>query len=250
MRVLKWSSLGPSELSFGEFDFTKNLLLFFLIMNCCCQGLQFHEVSFHLIALGDKMQLASEIRTLLSSDLRRWGISSRCAVSNGKYAVLSTLHTKELWWNINYDIDYANISLPSTSIPRLLVWTSGNLSIRLRVIWRPRLPWYMWNQYQRGCLNNFYTYSCPDNQSAWHFFYTLIGHLKNDAFLFDFFDHCLRHDFDLAFLERGFGVINQLLAEHRQDIGQSFDKSDTNFARKFWVPRLEIIFQEIMQFTA
>lgn len=57
-------------------------------------------------------------------------------------------------------------------------------------------------------------------------------------------------DIDLGLLECRFGVLDQLLAEHGQDGGESLDEGDADGVGELGVPGAEILFEEVMHFTA
>jgi hypothetical protein len=69
----------------------------------------------------------------------------------------------------------------------------------------------------------------------------LVGILNDDRLLPDILDHGSGEDIDLVLLESRLGVLDELLGEGGQDIGESFDKGDPELVSDFGVPLSEIV---------
>lgn len=63
----------------------------------------------------------------------------------------------------------------------------------------------------------------------------------------DVLDHGLGSDFNVLFLEAGFRVLDQLLAEHGQNIGEGFDQSDMEIVFDLRNPLEQILLEEILE---
>lgn len=54
----------------------------------------------------------------------------------------------------------------------------------------------------------------------------------------------------MALLEGGLCVVDELLAEHGQHIGEGLDEGDADFAGELGVPGTQVFFEEVVQFAA
>jgi hypothetical protein len=75
------------------------------------------------------------------------------------------------------------------------------------------------------------------------------GDLGLDVLVGNLLDHGLGADGDRLLLEGRFGVVNQLLGEHGENVGESLDESDVEVVLDFGNPLLQVIVEEILKFT-
>lgn len=68
-----------------------------------------------------------------------------------------------------------------------------------------------------------------------------------DILVGDVLDHGLGPDFNVFFLEARFRVLNQLLAEHGEDIGESLDQGDMKIVLDLRNPLEQIFLEEILE---
>lgn len=90
------------------------------------------------------------------------------------------------------------------------------------------------------------TYSGPDDHPTRDLFHALVGHLEDDAFLFDFLDHRLGQDINFSFLKGRLGVVDEGFAERGQHGWESLHKGDLHPTGEFRIPIFEIFLQEIV----
>ena len=77
----------------------------------------------------------------------------------------------------------------------------------------------------------------------------LVGVLHLDRLFRHVLDHGSGQDINLVFLESGFSVLDQLLGKGGKDVGESFDQGDLELVGDFGVPSLQVVNQEIVQFS-
>lgn len=68
-----------------------------------------------------------------------------------------------------------------------------------------------------------------------------------NVFVGDVLDHGLGSDLNVFFLEAGFRVLDQLLAEHGQDIGEGFDQGHMEIVFDLRNPFEQILLEEILE---
>lgn len=68
-----------------------------------------------------------------------------------------------------------------------------------------------------------------------------------DVFVSDLFDHGLCTNINGLFLKSGFGVVDELLGKHGEDVGESLDEGDVEVVGDFRDPFLEILLEEVLE---
>ena len=76
------------------------------------------------------------------------------------------------------------------------------------------------------------------------------GRLGLNVLVRHLLDHSLGADRDLLLVERALRVVDQLLAEHGEHIGQSLNEGDVEVLRDLWDPLAQVLSEKILQLAS
>ena len=219
MRVLEGTNLlGAAELLLALTDLIEDLVALLIGLD---QGLLLGELGkllLDLISLGHGVEEAGQEGTLLTGNLGGGSVVGDGTVTDGP-DVVSTVHNQVL--------------VDSETTARVSL--SGELAHQVT------------DNGADGVTGG------PDEKTVGDGLHALgsigVGNLGLDVLVGDVLDHGLGADSDGLLLEGRLGVVNQLLGEHGQDVGQSLDKGNVEVVLNLGNPLLEIVVEEILELT-
>lgn len=169
-------------------------------------GPQGSELLLELGLLAELLEDIGEIDTLLTGDLGSRGIRGGCTVSNG----VDTVSTEQR--EVVVDEETPSLGLDVRELGHKV---SGNVP---------------------GSVTG-----SPDEETVRNLFDFLIGVLDDDALGLDVLDHGSSEDINLVLLEGGLSVLDELLGEGGENVGEGLDKGDLESVGNLGVPLLKVI---------
>lgn len=220
MGVLEGTNLlGSTELLLALTDLIKNLIALIVGLGLGLAIGQVLEFLLNGIGLGHGVEKTSQEGTLLAGNLSSGSIVGNSTIANGP-DVLGTVHDK--------------VFVDSKTTAGVLL--SGDLTHQITDNWANSVT------------------SGPNQQTVGDSLHSLgsirVSDLGLNVLVSDILDHSLSADGDLFLLKGRFGVVNQLLGEHGQNVGQSFDQSNVEVVLNLGNPLLQIIVEEILKLTS
>jgi hypothetical protein len=177
------------------------------------------ELGVDFLRLGHVVEHAGEESTFLSGDLGCWGVVCDCAVTDGPH-VLGALDNQ--------------VFVHGQTTSRVLL--GGDLADQVL------------DQRSEGVSGS------PDEQSVGNLLNLLLAvrasRLGLDVLVGHVLNHGLCADGNRLLLERLLGVVDELLGEHGQNVGQSLDKGDMEVVFDLWEPLLQIRVEEVLELAS
>jgi hypothetical protein len=219
VRVLKGSDLlDAAEALLELLDFAKDLVAGFLAGGfLLCDG-ELGELGVDFLRLGHVVEHAGEKSTFLGSDLGCWSVVCNSAITDGP-DILGALDDQVLI----HGKTAAGVLLCGDLVDE--VFDHGSESVT----------------------------GGPDEQAVGDLLDNLLaigpGGLGLDVLLRHVLDHGLCADGDGLLLEGLLGVIDELLGEHGQDVGEGLDEGDVEVILDLGEPLLQIRVEKVLELT-
>jgi hypothetical protein len=220
VRVLKGSDLlDAAEALLELLDLAEDLVASLLAGGLLLGVGELGKLGIDFLGLGHVVEHAGKESTLLGSDLGRWGVVCHSAVTDSP-DVLRALDNQVLV----HGETTARVLLCGDLVDEVLDQGSEGVT------------------------------SGPDEKTVWDLLDHLLAvgpsGLGLDVLLSHVLDHGLCADGDGLLLECLLGVVDELLGEHGQDVGEGLDEGDVEVILDLGEPLLQIRMEEVLELTS